>query len=1771
MITILNQVGKSKFISISIVAIIIGTLLVLGLISYAKNGVEATTLSIVTQSSDNKFSLSGAKYTIKRITTDENNNEIEEDAKDYYGNLIGNEENIDGTTYRIITSNEKGEINLALPAGKYRITEIVAPTGYKLNENNTYNIVLDKKGDYSLFYTNKEWEKEFKTDETRLNPLDIKETTGEEYIALVGILARYTVPAQDKEDNQPSELKPGPYIFRYNANNKIKEIVYLYENAPRDGTVGNIKILNETEKYYILYSNEKILAFDKNGELVNDFCSFIYDLDMYFLNNYYVAKQTGDITIVGHAYGENTIPAEQTSGNKEITFGEEDLGSNILIQLNSEGKVNWVIDFKDADIISNIMQSDSNITVNISADNGIILNQNNDDIELQPGAYNLTINNGQVENAVNLIGSFRDQLYSDNYLIEEYITSDFGTLSFIEVYDEYTIQPENTVNNELIQLNSELTYIIKLNNEDKVEWATPINLLTDSMLYYKEVSNGYIIDAPMSGIINADYVLDGNNIDLGNQCFATIKIDKSGKVMYVEQTPIEEDTEEIYCLDEIIELDNRKYVQLKTKASSSPKSIVEGRTINPFKDTKLEKYVEIEEKRDEIYKQILTVTNGKEDSLQIIKQDSRTAELLPGSKFTIKKFTTNADGTVTKEDAINNDGELVGNIENINGEEIRVVTTNEKGEINESLPVGKYEIVEVKAPEGYYLKPTVEENTYEVEITEKQEEKKEWKESWSRIVGEYKAIPSSLDEYDTVGYTKILQKDETGVIVYLANNEHLNIPAEDTVNNVEINLYNPAIIKYNLENKVEWIKSTIEFDNIKKTENNEYIVNGYLEDDIEIPAEDTANNEELVIPRGSVTIKYDSKFKIIGMIALNSVDYLTDNIYEVNIYDNGFKIPAISTVDGIEIILEEGEYLVKITDDIKIEKVIVKIPDYEDYIVKDNEIIYKIIPEENEYIHTIDNKEKELLAGKEYLAKCNYNGDILNVFTGMDEIQDITEVEDGYLLKVYNKEETLISTDNTCNEEEVVLKNYMYIKLDNNFKLMSNTMDFWGNDKSYDSYIELVDVLNDGYLLKIFSINEYTVPKENTINDIEVILNYHTETIVKVNKELKFECKLNEFKLNSHYTDGEYVTSRIDDKENRIYRLRRYFTSSTTIPAEDTVNNKEIKVSSGYNYVLYNSEFKIMAVGMNLPSSILESGYIICEYNSSEKEIPAEDTVDNQAILLQKGNSLIIYNKQMKVERVLTGYDNIYSFDDLGKIAFEVEPKNTTIIDAKDTVNNKEIVLQEDIRYIVIIDENTLKIENVIYIPYSRDYTKLNEGYLMKGHFIENQVIPAEYTADGKDIEIENPYEDYIVKYNNEGKIQLVLEGELRKVDKNDDGYTLLLEDSSGYTNLVNIDNNWNILNIIEDFVLNTSDGGYIKYENYLTNTTITKENNTTGNDIFIEKGLYLVKMNSENKIEWLLKQDKEVMELAEINEDKYFGTFCQENDNGGENLGFLQISQETVQEQLANKVVLNVTNESDTGKVVVKYVDRETNQEIASSEEFEDRVGVVYETEVKNIQYYTLEGTPENATGTVASGTTEVIYYYNKQDFNIKTDKTISELYVNGEKQDIKNNKNNIFQVSVHRKELENTELKIKYIIKIENTGEIPGTAGIVTDQIPEGLEFYAEDNADYWQLKDGVAITDKLDGELIEPGEYKELEIVLRCTNLGDKVGLQTNKAVAENMKNDPNFEDSNSEDDLGECELLISVGLGGQDIVKILLISIVALIVVAKIINKFRRRSK
>lgn len=1793
---------KNK-LSIIVISIIVGiVLLVMGIISYAKSNEEITTLSIFTKNGDSTVNLSGAKYTIKKVTQDKDGKEIEEDAKDFKGNLIGNIENINGTDYRVIESDKNGEINLDLTSGKYRVTEVQAPTGYKLNDNNTYEANLEAKGEYSIFYENKEWEKEYEIKEKGMEVLDIKETTGEEYIALVVTAGNYTIPLEEMEDGKLKELQEGIYIFRYSSDNKINEIVELvvndtnYLKASSYSLDDGINIIAETDEYYIIGgAYEVLIYFNKSGRL-EKITAEEYGIPV--ATQMSIVDENNNITTIGAIEDRTVIPAEKTTNNKEIVLEKKEDGYNtILIQFSKDGKVNWATLLGKIEIgTKEIIEKDNKYLTGVYIENNITIEGYNtssgENIEVEPGSYKLYFNkDGKVEE----FKKFKNPLFTENNDNLEIptvkLTLDGGLILQLRNYEQYTISSEWTTEGKDIILDGYESNIIKVNEEEKVEWMIEAYQLENIF----EVDKGYLITCMLNDSIDSNNTVYGKPIDNLNLKFEVeIKINKNGKILYAKNVEILREEEYWglgYLIDDVICLENNKYVYLKTedyigeesrKLKKQNNSIESRERVTSY--SKLEKYKEIEEKREKIDKQIINITNKQEDSLQIIKKDSRTAQLLPGAKFTIKRINEN-NGNITKEDAIDKDGKLIGNIENIDGKDLRVVTTNEKGEINESLPVGKYEIVEVKAPEGYYLKPTIEENTYEVEITEKQEEKKEWKESWNRIVGSKRfRFPTRTEQiYDKNSGVGILKKDETGVIVYL-DLDNTIIPAEDTVNNKEININNPIILKYNLDNKVEWVKNTISAKTIDKMDNGKYKLSGYnnKNKEITINAEDTVNNKPIIVNSESVNLILNEDFKVEAIINCSYSELIKDNIYKINFYRDTI-IPELGNMEGKEINLKKGEYIVKINEQLKIEKIIAKLTNNNEvYTANNNTIIYKISPTENTSIQTIENKEIELISGKEYLIKSDYNGNILNIFAGVDEIQELTIDKDGYLVKVFNENNITISIEDTISGQEVNLKNYMYLKLDNNLKLINNTIDLWKNEKSFEDYLTLVDVVEDGYLIKAFSTITNTINTDK-LNNEKIVIDPRKETILKFDKNLNVLEKLNEFYLSSYYTNGEYSTSWISKKENGIYNIRRRVPyGGITIPAEDTASNEEIYISSGLQYILYDSEFKVLGIDMNIPNYITENGYIWREDNDEETIIPGNKTVSGEDIKLKEGYSYILYNKNMKVERVLTGYnfESGYTHNIENTLYIKNNGKEFTI-KAEDTENNEEIIVESNSSFLVFLNIDTLKIKKIMYIPYyynSYDIEIIEDGYIAQGggYGVET-IIPGKYTESGKDISILDPYNEYTFKYNKEGKIQCVVKGNMVSEEKIENGYKIITyyydyydEEEESRAILTILDQDYNIIKEIKDFVLETSDNGYILFKEYKTNTTITKENNTIGEDIFVNKGTYFVKENKDGKIEWLVENTVNTRELVEIN-NQYFGRFEEDKGNYNYEFGFFKISEETIKEQLTNKKVINITNESDVGKIVTKYVDKATNKEIAVSEEITDRVGVDYETKAKEIEYYKLEGTPENAKGKVTNGTTEVIYYYNKQDFNIKADKTISELYVNGEKQDVKNNKNNIFQVSINRKEVTKTDLKIRYIIRISNTGEIPGTAGKVTDQIPEGLEFHQEDNPDYWKLENGVAITDKLDNKVILPGQFEELEIILRCSNLEDKLGVKTNHIVAENMKNEPNFDDTNKEDDKGKCDLIVSIGLGGTDIIAILGISTISLIVVAKVINKFRKRSK
>jgi hypothetical protein len=181
-----------------------------------------------------------------------------------------------------------------------------------------------------------------------------------------------------------------------------------------------------------------------------------------------------------------------------------------------------------------------------------------------------------------------------------------------------------------------------------------------------------------------------------------------------------------------------------------------------------------------------------------------------------------------------------------------------------------------------------------------------------------------------------------------------------------------------------------------------------------------------------------------------------------------------------------------------------------------------------------------------------------------------------------------------------------------------------------------------------------------------------------------------------------------------------------------------------------------------------------------------------------------------------------------------------------------------------------------------------------------------------------------------------------------------------------------------------------------------------------------------------------------------------------------------------------------------------------------------------------------ENEDGTI-DNTTEVIYYYKKLSFNMKVDKWIEKVTVNGETKsgnDIENN--SIVKLEIYRKEIKNTKVKVEYKIRITNTEELEGYVGQVIDKIPSGLIFNAEDNEKYWTL-DGDKITADLSDEVIKPGEYKELKVVLTWDQDAENLTVKTNKASIKNVTNAAKYEETTTEDNEAETGLLITVSTG------------------------------
>ena len=263
---------------------------------------------------------------------------------------------------------------------------------------------------------------------------------------------------------------------------------------------------------------------------------------------------------------------------------------------------------------------------------------------------------------------------------------------------------------------------------------------------------------------------------------------------------------------------------------------------------------------------------------------------------------------------------------------------------------------------------------------------------------------------------------------------------------------------------------------------------------------------------------------------------------------------------------------------------------------------------------------------------------------------------------------------------------------------------------------------------------------------------------------------------------------------------------------------------------------------------------------------------------------------------------------------------------------------------------------------------------------------------------------------------------------------------------------------------------------------------------------------------------------------------------------------------------------EEKMGKVIVRYVDIDTNEEIinvgagpVSAQEDEKtqtyryeitgKIGEAYETEEKEIKYYVLVRSEGNTKGEIKEEEQIVTYYYRKLNFNIGIEKTIGTITLNGKNIKIGNKETS--KLEIKKEDIKNTEIIVKYNIKVINTGELRGTSKIV-EQIPEGYELaYLPE---YWKVMRDETLETNVD---LEAGQSKELEVVLRWENKENNLGAKTNIAKIEETKNEANFKDTNEEDNVGKATIVLSIKTG-EAVSSIIIVMIMGSLVICSYIT-------
>ena len=177
----------------------------------------------------------------------------------------------------------------------------------------------------------------------------------------------------------------------------------------------------------------------------------------------------------------------------------------------------------------------------------------------------------------------------------------------------------------------------------------------------------------------------------------------------------------------------------------------------------------------------------------------------------------------------------------------------------------------------------------------------------------------------------------------------------------------------------------------------------------------------------------------------------------------------------------------------------------------------------------------------------------------------------------------------------------------------------------------------------------------------------------------------------------------------------------------------------------------------------------------------------------------------------------------------------------------------------------------------------------------------------------------------------------------------------------------------------------------------------------------------------------------------------------------------------------------------------------------------------------------------------------YTATKFDLRLDKYVNKITLTtptiGTRVDEYERNTTLGKVEVLERNVGQSSAVIEYKIVVTNEGSVPGYASKIVDYLPDKVNFSTELNPDWYLSENGNIYKSTLADEIINPGESKELTLIISINITEDMLDILENNAEIYESYNEMGLEDIDStvnnnnseEDDMGKAEVIVGIVTG------------------------------